>query len=122
MSSGKTTAYETGLHVPLIVRCPEVKERGVTNHALTNWADIMPSILEWTGVKGPEYALHGRSWLPILGQSDPAGWDRAYFSHTFHEVIDYYPMRAGCRRFGLECQALRPERDRVLVRERRAGR
>ena len=91
--NGKTTAYEAGLHVPLIVRCPEVKERGVVNHALTNWADIMPSILEWTGVKGPEYALHGRSWLPILGQSDPAGWDRAYFSHTFHEVIDYYPMR-----------------------------
>src|SRR5262249_27258571 len=25
--------------------------------------------------------------------TNPAGWDRAYFSHTFHEVIDYYPMR-----------------------------
>jgi len=60
---------------------------------MTNWADIMPSILEWTGVKGPQYELHGRSWLPILGEENPAGWDRVYFSHTFHEVIDYYPMR-----------------------------
>ena len=91
--NGKTTTYDQGLHVPLIVRCPTVEARGITNHAMTNWADIMPSILEWTGVKGPGYALHGRSWMPILGQSDPAGWDRVYFSHTFHEIIDYYPMR-----------------------------
>lgn len=90
--NGKTTTYDQGLHVPLIVRCPDVPH-GITNHAMTNWADIMPSILEWTGVKGPAYALHGRSWMPILGQTDPAGWDRVYFSHTFHEVIDYYPMR-----------------------------
>jgi len=89
---GKTTTYDQGLHVPLIVRCPEAR-RGLVNRAMTNWADIMPSILEWTGVKGPEYPLHGRSWMPILGQEDPAGWDRVYFSHTFHEVIDYYPMR-----------------------------
>jgi N-sulfoglucosamine sulfohydrolase len=91
--NGKTTAYEQGLHVPLIVRCPEVQQRGIVNHALTNWADIMPSILEWTGAKGPDYPLHGRSWMPILGQTNPTGWDRTYFSHSFHEVIDYYPMR-----------------------------
>lgn len=90
---GKTTAYDSGLRVPLIVRCPAAGRRGVVNGAMTNWADIMPSILEWTGVKGPDYALHGRSWLPILEQENPAGWDRVYFSHTFHEVIDYYPMR-----------------------------
>ena len=91
--NGKTTAYDTGLHVPLIVRCPGLEEKGIVNHAMTNWTDIMPSILEWTGVKGPDYPLHGRSWLPVLGQPHPAGWDRVCFSHTFHEVIDYYPMR-----------------------------
>ena len=84
--NAKTTAYDAGLRVPLIVRCPEA--RGVVNGAMTNWADITPSILEWTGVKGPEYPLHGRSWLPILGQRNPSGWDRVYISHTFHEVID----------------------------------
>ncbi|MDQ6664165.1 MAG: sulfatase [Acidobacteriota bacterium] len=91
--NAKTNTYDAGLHVPLIVRHPDLKERGIVNHAMTNWADIMPSILEWTGVKGPEYPLHGRSWLAVLGQGDPAGWDRVYLSHTFHEVIDYYPMR-----------------------------
>jgi N-sulfoglucosamine sulfohydrolase len=91
--NGKTNAYDAGLRVPLIVRCPDLQRRGVVNSAMTNWADIMPSILEWTGVKAPDRALHGRSWMPILGESNPAGWDRVYFSHTFHEVIDYYPMR-----------------------------
>lgn len=91
--NAKTNAYDAGLRVPLIVRCPELQPGGVVNEALTNWADITPSILEWTGVKPPEYPLHGRSWLPILGQHRPAGWDRVYFSHTFHEAIDYYPMR-----------------------------
>jgi N-sulfoglucosamine sulfohydrolase len=91
--NAKTTTYDAGLHVPLIVRKPGMHERGLANHALTNWTDIMPSILEWTGVQGPDYPLHGRSWLPILEQAQPEGWDRVYFSHTFHEVIDYYPMR-----------------------------
>ncbi len=91
--NAKTTTYDAGLHVPLIVRRPGMRERGMANHAMTNWADIMPSILEWTGVKGPDYPLHGRSWMPILEQTHPQGWDRVYFSHTFHEVIDYYPMR-----------------------------
>jgi N-sulfoglucosamine sulfohydrolase len=91
--NAKTNVYDAGLRVPLIVRNPELDERGIVNTALTSWADIMPSILEWTGVKGPDYPLHGRSWLPILGRSNPAGWDRIYVSHTFHEVTNYYPAR-----------------------------
>jgi N-sulfoglucosamine sulfohydrolase len=37
--------------------------------------------------------MHGRSFLPILEQPKPAGWDEVYASHTFHEVTMYYPMR-----------------------------
>ena len=37
--------------------------------------------------------LHGRSFLPILEQENPSGWDEMYASHTFHEVTMYYPMR-----------------------------
>jgi N-sulfoglucosamine sulfohydrolase len=31
--------------------------------------------------------------MPILGQPNAPGWDRVFISHTFHEAIDYYPMR-----------------------------
>ena len=37
--------------------------------------------------------FHGRSWLPILGETEPQGWDEIGASHTFHEIQMYYPMR-----------------------------
>jgi N-sulfoglucosamine sulfohydrolase len=56
-------------------------------------ADITPTILEWTGVSGPAYALHGRSLLGVVDQDHPAGWDSVVLSHIMHEVTMYYPMR-----------------------------
>jgi len=38
-------------------------------------------------------SYQGRSWLPILGDEQPAGWDQIFASHTFHEIQMYYPMR-----------------------------
>lgn len=38
-------------------------------------------------------AYHGRSWLLILGETNPSGWDTIFASHTFHEIQMYYPMR-----------------------------
>ena len=37
--------------------------------------------------------LPERSLLPILDNPDPDGWDETYFSHCFHEVMDYNPYR-----------------------------
>ena len=37
--------------------------------------------------------MHGRSFLAVLGQRTPSGWDEVFASHTFHEVTMYYPMR-----------------------------
>jgi N-sulfoglucosamine sulfohydrolase len=55
----------------------------------------MPTILDWAGVSPPAtQRLAGRSILPILEQSAPPGWDRVFASHGFHEIQQYYPMRA----------------------------
>jgi N-sulfoglucosamine sulfohydrolase len=90
----KTSAYEASLRLPCIVRNPSVKKRGVVSEAFVSWVDIVPAILEFTGVKPPaNKKLHGRSFLPILADSQPTGWDEVYASHTFHEVTMYYPMR-----------------------------
>ncbi len=84
--------YEPGIQIPLIVRCPTVKEQGTTNPALVTLADITPTILDWTGTRPPEYPLHGRSFLPpLVGETD--GWDEVFLSHVCHEVPMYYPMR-----------------------------
>ena len=91
----KTTLYDAGIHLPLIVSSPEQSKRGVRNNALVSWIDITPTILDWAGVSPPkEQQPAGRSILPILEQTDPPGWDRVFASHVFHEIQQYYPMRA----------------------------
>ncbi|KPL10585.1 hypothetical protein AMJ85_05500 [candidate division BRC1 bacterium SM23_51] len=89
----KTTLYDPGIHLPMIVRSPFHSGRGLVNNAMTTWADLAPTILKWTGAKPPDYPLHGRSWLKILEEENPSGWDEIYFSHTFHEITMYYPSR-----------------------------
>ncbi len=83
-----------GTRLPLIIRSPEQKSRGVVSQALVDWTDLVPTILEFTGMKPPAYPLHGRSLLPILDVVEPRGWDEIYQSHSFHEVTMYYPMRS----------------------------
>lgn len=88
----KTTLYDPGIHLPLIVDSPEASRKGATCKAMVSWVDIAPTILDWAGAKTP-YKLPGRSLLPILGQEDPTGWDEVYGSFVFHEITNYYPMR-----------------------------
>ena len=91
----KTTLYDEGIHLPLIVSSPAQTKRGVRNDAMVSWVDITPTILDWAGVSLPSgQQLVGRTILPILGQADPRGWDRVFASHGFHEIQQYYPMRA----------------------------
>lgn len=91
--NGGYSHYETGIQVPLIVVHPHAQARGHTCDALISLADITPTILDWTGVKGPDYPLHGRSFLPVLEQPHTTGWDSVVLSHVMHEATMYYPMR-----------------------------
>ncbi len=106
----KTTVYEPGLRSPAIVRHPSARKRGVVSRAMISWVDLTPTILDYAGVEPPRYephiaegivrdqidathGLHGRSFLGILEQENPSGWDEVFASHTFHEIQMYYPMR-----------------------------
>ena len=90
----KTTVYEPGIHLPLVVRSPDQKRRGVATNAMVSWTDLAPTILDYAGAKGPaKYKLHGRSFLPVLDVEKAEDWDTVYASHTFHEITMYYPMR-----------------------------
>lgn len=113
-AGGKTTLYEGGMKVPFIVRNPYGKARGIRNNGMISFIDITPTLLDFAGAfnrknrstdlaslnngkvnqikKGP-YRFHGRSFLPILDQKKPKGWDVVNASHTFHEIQMYYPMR-----------------------------
>ena len=90
----KTSLYDSGIRLPLIITSPTLGNRGLVNHAMVSWVDIAPTILHWAGAKPPSDELPGRSLLPILEQENPPDWDTVFASHTFHEITMYYPMRA----------------------------
>lgn len=91
--NAKTNLYDAGSRLPMLVRSPDQSKRGLVNSAMVSWTDLAPTILDWTRAKGPDYELHGRSWLSALESESPSGWDQVYYSHTFHEVTMYYPTR-----------------------------
>jgi N-sulfoglucosamine sulfohydrolase len=95
----KTTLYDPGLRIPLIVRHPDAKvgASGKVSSALVSLVDFTPTLLDMAGIEPGKLAdlkLHGRSFLTPLLQANATGFDEVYASHTFHEVTMYYPMRA----------------------------
>ncbi len=91
----KTNLYDPGIRLPLVVRNPFQERHGHACHAMVSFADITPTLLEFAQVTVPGgVTFNGRSFLNILHEETPAGWDEIYASHSFHEVQMYYPMRA----------------------------
>lgn len=89
----KTTLYDAGVRLPLIVRAPGVSRAGTTCDALVSFLDVAPTMLAWANVPAPK-AMSGTSLLPRLdGSPDPAR-THVFGSHQFHEVTMYYPMRS----------------------------
>ncbi len=78
MASGKQTAYEEDIHVPLMVRGPGVPA-GRTVPEFTGNIDLAPTFAEMGGVPAPDF-VDGRSLLPLArGQRPAAGpWRQAY--------------------------------------------
>jgi N-sulfoglucosamine sulfohydrolase len=92
MPGAKTTHYDPGIHLPLVVRLPDAARPGHVQDAMVSWADLTPTILEWAEATPADYEFHGRSFASVV-ESEVEGWDEVYASHTFHEVTMYYPMR-----------------------------
>ncbi len=88
----KGSFFESGHHCPFILRAPGLEKSGIHHQALINWTNIRPTIHDWCGVPAPG-DLPERSLLPILEDPQVAGWDETYYSHCFHEVVDYNPYR-----------------------------
>ena len=63
---------------------------------MVSWIDIMPTILDWTDAPRAARLRVARAILvadPRPGAT-VSGWDRVFASHRFHEIQQYYPMRA----------------------------
>ncbi|KAH9826551.1 putative n-sulfoglucosamine sulfohydrolase protein [Teratosphaeria destructans] len=103
--NAKTTLYDAGVQLPLIIRRPG-QEKGIVNPNMVSFLDVLPTAIDWAGKKvqdivtpnaGKSPKRLGDSVLPILEQREllPAKqWKQHVFgSHTFHEVQNYWPTR-----------------------------
>jgi len=91
--NSKTTMFDAGIHLPLIMRKPG-QAAGVENPNLVSFTDLLPTFLDLAGANPDPGLRRGRSLLPILEEAARLpGWDRVFGSHTFHEVTNYWPTR-----------------------------
>lgn len=106
--NSKTTLYDAGVRLPLIMRCPGLNG-GVINPNMVSFLDILPTCLDWAGVNrntsqpnamtntGKPPKRLGKSFLSIADSNDMISegkWDQHVFgSHTFHEIQNYWPTR-----------------------------
>jgi len=89
----KTTLYEPGMRLPLLVRAPGRARPGAIQSAMVTWADLAPTLLDVAGVTVPAGTMDGRSFRAGLDGEELRGWDEVFASHSFHEITMYYPMR-----------------------------
>jgi len=88
---GKTTCYEGGVRVPLIVAWPDVFAPGTRSAALVSAVDILPTMLEAAGVEPPP-GLHGQSLRASL---DPARARRHLATEFhYHGAQPFFPRRS----------------------------
>lgn len=91
--NSKTTLYDAGIRLPLVIRRPG-GTAGVRNQNMISYIDILPTFLDWAGHSDIKGKRQGRSFLPIMDEQDRLeSWDKVFGSHTFHEVTNYWPTR-----------------------------
>lgn len=89
----KSTLYDPGLEVALIVRLPEgLRRRGEATDQLVSHVDVMPTLLELAGVDPPE-RIQGRSFAPWLRGEPYVPRLEIHAEKNWHDPDQYDPIR-----------------------------
>ena len=89
LTTGKWTAYEEDIRVPLIVRGPGVPEGRTLGHLVLN-NDLAPTFADLGGAETPPF-VDGRSLVPLLGDDPPSAtedWRQAFLVEALDESVD----------------------------------
>lgn len=90
MPRGKRWPYDSGLHIPMIVRWPNGLEPGTVNEELVSSIDLGPTILSLAGLEIP-YHMQGQAFLGPKQAEEPR--DYIHASRDRHDV-SYDRVRA----------------------------
>lgn len=89
----KTTSYEAGVAVPLIVVWPGVGVEGLRSEALVSTVDLLPTVLDAVGEEAVRSA--GHSLRDVMWDTPPADWRKLLFTeYTSHATAHFYPRRS----------------------------
>ncbi len=82
--------YESAIRVPLIIATPFDEPQGIRRHELVSLIDIMPTVLELTGLETPE-EVHGRSLVPLFtNDAEVEGrTDERVYAETFYPRLHF---------------------------------
>jgi N-sulfoglucosamine sulfohydrolase len=93
-SRGKCSNYESGLHVPLIMKWPEKSKKSIRTDELVSMVDLVPTLLDAANQKIPT-TLPGKSLIPFFINARSAkGHQYIYADGTGSAVFFYYPRRS----------------------------
>jgi arylsulfatase A-like enzyme len=85
---GKMTAFDTDIHVPLVIVGPGIRP-GMRINALTENVDLAPTFEELAG-HTPAPSVDGRSLVPLLEGQSPAHWRRAVLVEHHGPDVDVH--------------------------------
>ena len=66
----KRLLYDSGLHVPMIVRYPDREGAGTRDEQLVSFVDFAPTLLSWAGI-APPAAMQGRAFAGPAASDPP---------------------------------------------------
>ena len=92
----KTTLYERGIRMPLIIRWPGVVRAGRVEPGFVDFTDFLPTALDIAGAEAGSWAaMDGHSLLPLLrDEGAPAPHEVIIGSHTDHLHEPAVPARS----------------------------
>jgi N-sulfoglucosamine sulfohydrolase len=91
----KTTLWEGGIRLPLLVRWPGVTKPGSACEGMVSFVDLMPTLLEIAGAPPPGSGpkLQGRSFRAGLTGGEVALRDTVFLTHSRHRQDVPMPSR-----------------------------
>ena len=102
-SRGKTSVYEAGVKIPLIISWPGYMNKGIVPTELVSTLDVLPTILEATGVNGPD-GLPGRALQPLMN-GKKVSWRKYIVAQTNGSAPALY----------FQQQSIRDERYKLII-------
>ncbi|MEM9236208.1 MAG: sulfatase [Verrucomicrobiota bacterium] len=94
----KRWMYEESIHMPFIIRHPEMKAKDLRNEMVINNVDFAPTLLGLAGAETPDY-MHGRDFSrSVLSGEELENWDNStYYRYWMHMIHHDIPAHFGIR-------------------------